>query len=137
MLHPDKAHHDIYVIGSQESLASITGSIFTPSKEKMNQMVQECLGENYAMVSSVSLQATHMVIFMHVRLFPLLKKIETDTLATGWKNLMGNKGAVKVSFTFARKTFTFINCHLHSGQNGVHKRNSDITQVLNSFVRGI
>ena len=55
LLHPDKVHHDIYVVGSQEALASITGSIFTPSKEKMNQMIQDCLGEHYAMVSSVSL----------------------------------------------------------------------------------
>jgi len=115
LIHPDQIHHDIYAVGSQEALNSITGSIFSPCKKKMNQMIQNCLGNDYAMVSSVSLQATHLVVFINVRLCPLVQKIETDTIATGWQNMMGNKGAVKVSFNLAGQKFVFINSHLHSG----------------------
>jgi len=34
LIHPEQVHHDVYVVGSQEALNSITGSIFSPSKKK-------------------------------------------------------------------------------------------------------
>lgn len=88
------------------------------------------------MVSSVSLQATHLTIFAHVRLIPMITKVVSDTIATGWGNMMGNKGAVMIKFTIAGKRLFFINAHLHSGQNGVDKRNHDIDQILAQFIRG-
>lgn len=100
LLLPKNVHHDIYVIGSQEALSSIMGSVFAPSKEKMNALVQDVLGEDYVMVSSVSLQASHLVVFANIKLAPLLSDITTDSVATGFKNMMGNKGAVMVSLTF-------------------------------------
>ena len=78
------------------------------------------------MVGSVSLQATHLVVFAHVRLIPLICKVSTDTVATGWGSMMGNKGAVKLEFSIAGKRLVFVNGHFHSGQNGVAKRNNDI-----------
>ena len=36
LLFPKDVHHDFYVIGSQEALSSIMGSIFKPNKEAMN-----------------------------------------------------------------------------------------------------
>ena len=82
-------------------------------------MIQESLGQDYAMVSSVSLQATHMVVFAHIRLIPMISKVFSDTVATGWGSMMGNKGAVKLEFKIANRRFVFINAHMHSGQNGV------------------
>ena len=67
------------------------------------------------MVGSVSLQATHLVVFAHVKLIPLINKVQTDTVATGWGSMMGNKGAVKVEFSIAGKKLVFVNAHLHSG----------------------
>lgn len=92
----------------------------------MNQMIQECLGKQYVMIGSVCLQATHLVVFVNVRLSPLISNIETDFIATGFKNMIGNKGAVKISFDLVDTSMTFINSHLHSGLNGVAKRNLDI-----------
>ena len=79
------------------------------------------------MISSVSLTATHLVIFVSKRLSPLISNIQVDTLATGFKNKLGNKGAVMIKFNLVDKEMMFINCHLHSGLDGVGKRNSDIT----------
>ena len=67
------------------------------------------------MVGSVSLQATHLVVYAHVRLIPLITKVATDTVATGWGSMMGNKGAVKLEFTIAGKRFLFVSAHMHSG----------------------
>lgn len=66
LLHPELVHHDVFCIGSQESLKTIAGSMFAPSKEAMNHMIASCLGENFRMVSSVSLQATHLTVFAHI-----------------------------------------------------------------------
>jgi hypothetical protein len=126
LLHPDVIHHDIYVIGTQEALGGIVGSMFSPSKELMNQMIQECLGPQFIMLQSVCLQATHMVIFVSKRLIPLISNVSTDVLATGFKNMVGNKGAVKIKFDLVDKTLIFINGHLHSGLDGVGNRNDDI-----------
>ena len=78
-------------------------------------MINDCLGENYFMVSSVSLQATHLVVFAHLKLGPLISSVSTDSVATGLKGNMGNKGSVKVSFKLAETSITVINSHLHSG----------------------
>ena len=78
-------------------------------------MIKDCLGENYFMVSSVSLQATHLVVFAHLKLGPLISSVSTDSVATGLKGSMGNKGSVKVSFKLAETSITVINSHLHSG----------------------
>jgi len=40
--------------------------------------------------------------------------------------MMGNKGAVKLEFVLADKKFVVINAHMHSGQDSVDKRNSDV-----------
>ena len=126
MLHADSIHHDIFVIGTQEALGGIVGSMFKPSKEVMNRMIQDSLGPKYVMLQSVCLQATHLVIFISARLVPLVSNVETDTCATGFKNMLGNKGAVKISFNLVDRSMVFINGHLHSGLNGVANRNRDI-----------
>ena len=44
LLQTENVYHDIYIVGTQEALGSIVGSMFKPSKELMIRMIQECLG---------------------------------------------------------------------------------------------
>ena len=67
------------------------------------------------MMTSVSLQATHLVVFAHEKIVPLITDQKTDDIATGFGNLAGNKGAVMISLKLAETSMLFINCHLHSG----------------------
>ena len=67
-----------------------------PSKEMLVDMIQESLGPNFILVSSVSLQATHLVVFAHIRLSELITQVESSSVATGFGDLVGNKGATKV-----------------------------------------
>ena len=69
------------------------------------------------MVTSVSLQATHLVVFAHIKLSPLISNVVTDNVATGMKGSMGNKGAVKASFKLAETSMLFICAHCHSDQD--------------------
>ena len=48
--------------------------------------------------------------------------------------MIGNKGAVMIKFNLVDNTLIFMNGHLHSGLNGVGKRNHDIAQILRKFV---
>ena len=100
----------------------------------MNEMIKNLLGENYTMVSSVSLQATHLVIYAHIRMIPLITEVKTDNVATGLKGNMGNKGAVKVSFKLAETAISFITAHCASGQDKVAQRNANIKTIVEKFV---
>ena len=73
-------------------------------------------------------------MFINRRLSPLAHKIETDYIATGFKNMIGNKGAVKIKFQLVDTTIVLINGHLHSGLEGVANRNNDVEMILNRFV---
>ena len=115
ILHPELSHHDLICVGSQESLKTIAGSMFSPSKEALNQLIGNCLGENYRMISSVSLQATHLVVFAHIALIPLITEVSYGDFATGFKKMMGNKGAVSVRFKVGQTSIRVINAHFHSG----------------------
>jgi hypothetical protein len=89
--------------------------MFSPSKEALNQLIGNCLGENYRMISSVSLQATHLVVFAHIALIPLITEVSYGDFATGFKKMMGNKGAVSVRFKVGQTSIRVINAHFHSG----------------------
>lgn len=78
------------------------------------------------MVSSVSLTATHLAVFINTKLSPLVTNVETDYVATGFKNMIGNKGGVKIKFDLVDTSIVVINSHLHSGLEGVAKRNNDV-----------
>ena len=107
--------------------------MFSPSKEALNQLIGDCLGENYRMVSSVSLQATHLVVFAHITIIPLITEVNYGDFATGFKKMMGNKGAVSVRFKLGQTSIRVINAHFHSGQNKVDVRNQDFNETYAHF----
>jgi hypothetical protein len=41
-----------------------------------------------------------------------MKGIESSEVATGVANILGNKGAVAISFNLLNRPFLFVNCHL-------------------------
>lgn len=92
-----------------------------------------CLGENFKMISSVSLQATHLVVFAHIQMIPLISQISHDDYATGFKNTMGNKGGVTIRFKLAKTSIRVITGHFHSGQHNLAARNRDMNEIFQAF----
>eukprot|EP00352_Strombidinopsis_acuminata_P000590 CAMPEP_0176346800 /NCGR_PEP_ID=MMETSP0126-20121128/6518_1 /TAXON_ID=141414 ORGANISM="Strombidinopsis acuminatum, Strain SPMC142" /NCGR_SAMPLE_ID=MMETSP0126 /ASSEMBLY_ACC=CAM_ASM_000229 /LENGTH=91 /DNA_ID=CAMNT_0017694535 /DNA_START=792 /DNA_END=1067 /DNA_ORIENTATION=+ len=78
VLRPKQIHHDIYAIGSQEALRSIGASIMRPSKEELTQVIQQCLGDGFFMVTSITLQASYLVVFASKRLSPLISNVQSE-----------------------------------------------------------
>lgn len=115
-------------------MRSIATSVFAPSKEKWEGILQGYLGAQYTMISAHSLGGTHLAVFAHINLVPIISNIKSDCLATGIQNLVGNKGAVGISFNLGQTSLLCISCHLASGQNGVDRRNQDFTKIFKRFV---
>lgn len=125
LLRPD-IKHDIISIGSEECLKTIFKSAFSASKLKWVDAIRKCLGPEYQIVSSHSLMGIHLVVLAHIRLIPIIKNVQSNHVATGLFNSIGNKGkendyikqigGVGVSFFVGETSIIFINCHLASGE---------------------
>jgi len=92
------------------------------SKEKWDLKIAQALGPNYVRVSSQALSAIHLVIFIHKSLAPQISDIGCSYVATGVSNVIGNKGAVGISFQIGDTKMLCISCHLASGQDQIEKR---------------
>jgi hypothetical protein len=77
----------------------------------------------FVMVNSISLAASHLIIIIRKRLAPFLSDIKNTDLALGFGNVVGNKGAVCISFKLGDTRVLAINCHLEAHNEGLEKRN--------------
>jgi hypothetical protein len=96
-------------------MKSILSSMLSPSKEKYEKLVLEELGPEFEKVSAHSMAAVHMIVFAKKRLIPIINEVESQYVATGVKNIFGNKGAVNVAFTIGDIRINCVSCHLASG----------------------
>jgi hypothetical protein len=67
------------------------------------------------MVHSVSLQATHLVVFASIRLAEIIRNVSSKQVPLGYKGHLGNKGGCSINMTVGATRLGFISCHLHSG----------------------
>jgi hypothetical protein len=67
------------------------------------------------MVGSYALGAIHIIVLIHINLMPVLTNIESKCVATGISNVLGNKGAVSISFQIGQTSILCISCHLAAG----------------------
>ena len=109
--------------------------MFAPSKQLIIDNCCLALGKEFAMVHSVSLQATHLVVFASFRILDRISKVKSKYVSLGFKGKLGNKGAVQIKMTLGTTRLCFISAHLHSGQNVVDKRNSDLNVVISKLIR--
>ena len=50
------------------------------------------------MVGSYSLGGTHLAVFAHITITPIISNVKSECVATGFKNVVGNKGGVGIRF---------------------------------------
>ena len=109
-------NYDIYAIGSEECLRSIFKSLFFSDKSDWETKLQNYFSNNYVLIASETLCAIHLVIFIRSTLIKNISKLKINTVKTGAKNLLGNKGAVGISFNIFNISIMIINCHLAASQ---------------------
>ena len=132
LLRPD-IKHDIISVGTEECLKSIFKSAFGANKIKWVEMLREHLGDEYQVLASHSLMGIHLVVFASVRIIPLITNIQSNHVATGIMNTVGNKGGIGVCFNVGKTSFLFVNCHLASGESNKRdkRRTEDLVILIN------
>lgn len=132
-------NHDLYVIGTQEAESSIARSMILASKDRFDKVLKEYFSgefdhifqpnsqdtkqEEFVLINSISLGATHLVVFLRKSLVPFLSDLKNDTLALGAGDFLVNKGAVSISFKLGKVRMNFINCHLAAHNERLFRRN--------------
>ena len=132
LLDPHK-NYDIYAIGSEECLRSIWKSLFYSDKSMWETSLKNYFGNDYALIASETLCAIHLVIFIRSSLIKNISKVQANKVKTGAKNLLGNKGAVGISFNIFNLSIMIINCHLAATQNRSLQRNIDFQRCLSNM----
>uniref|UniRef100_A0A671RAV2 phosphatidylinositol-3,4,5-trisphosphate 5-phosphatase n=1 Tax=Sinocyclocheilus anshuiensis TaxID=1608454 RepID=A0A671RAV2_9TELE len=111
--------HDIYVFGTQEN--SVCDKEWV---ETLRCALKDYTEIDYKPVrhaAALSLIFSHFYSFCYVLLTFLV---------------LGNKGAVGVSFMFNGTSFGFVNCHLTSGNEKIHRRNQNYLDILRQLSLG-
>ncbi|KAL4133832.1 hypothetical protein PRIC2_004148 [Phytophthora ramorum] len=126
-IRPNKYH--VVAVGSEECVNSIAKSVVFTSKKSWEDQLRGTLGEDYVLVASHALTAIHNIVFVHTSILPLLGNIQSDAVATGLGNQLGNKGGVGISFTVGTTSFAFINSHFDAHQRNVSKRNGNFHRI--------
>ena len=109
---PDYQQYNIIVFGGQEC---------GDKKEEEVNLIQSYLGREYNMIEFLGKGEIFIVVFVKEQDCRFMRDssknyIMKDMIGYGWK------GGVMVQFTLYDMSFSFINCHLESGQNAVDKR---------------
>lgn len=86
------------------------------------------------MISSYSLGATHLAIYVHVKITPIITEVESECIATGIGDVIGNKGAVGIRFKIGKTSMLCVCSHLASGQFQVERRNEDFMTIYRRIV---
>ncbi|KAL9658511.1 hypothetical protein ABK040_006051 [Willaertia magna] len=123
-------NHHIYCIGTQECERSIGTSVIIESKQRWEKTLNNVFGKDYFQVQSCTLVAIHIIIFVRKELIPQLSDICVSSVATGWKNQIGNKGGVSISFKLGKNQYLFINNHLPAHDDKVKERNESFERIL-------
>ncbi|CEM02410.1 unnamed protein product [Vitrella brassicaformis CCMP3155] len=127
--------HDVYVVGTAECERSIEKSFLYASKASWERFVADSLGETYFLVRSHTLQALHLAVFARRELRQHFDDINSAHIATGFANLLGNKGGVGISFRIGRTHLLFLNCHLspHQSAKYLEKRTKMMDKILSEL----
>ena len=84
-------------------------------------LIANYLGKDYNRVDFIGKGQIFLVVFVKVYDWYFMRELKKsyvmkDILGYGWK------GGTMIQFTLYDTSFSFINCHLESGQNAVDKR---------------
>lgn len=122
--------HHIYFINTQECLRPLALSVVYSRMNEWEQKVTQVLGNEYVLLAGDSLGGTHLMLLCHVSIAPRLSEIQINSVATGFFNIVPNKGGVGISFVLNSKTFLVVGCHLAAGEGNVVERNEGFARIL-------
>lgn len=134
LLLPQSKKYDMYIIGTEECLRSIFLSILFPSKSEWEKTVMSQFDTSeYSVLTSSTLAAIHLIVVVKTKLKAFIKNIHSKVVKTGIGNVMGNKGAACIWFTYKDLSFLFFDLHLASGKKNQDKRNENFDRIIENI----
>lgn len=127
---PQDIHHHIYSIATCECERSIGQSLVYASKARWEKQVCAHLGEDYKLVGSHTLNAIHLMVLVHRSLWQYVWDVRTACVATGFANVVGNKGGAKVAFRLAQTSFLFAGAHLTAHAEKMEQRTQNLARII-------
>ncbi|XP_016359133.1 phosphatidylinositol 3,4,5-trisphosphate 5-phosphatase 2A-like, partial [Sinocyclocheilus anshuiensis] len=120
--------HDIYVFGTQENSVC--------DKEWVETL--RCALKDYTEIDYKPVRHAAIAIFTRKCYSNLIPKScsPSSYYLLVFVCFPGNKGAVGVSFMFNGTSFGFVNCHLTSGNEKIHRRNQNYLDILRQLSLG-
>lgn len=125
-----KPLHHIYVIGTCECERSIGMSLLWKSKARWEQQVKDYLGGEYMMVAANNMSAIHVMVFVHKYLWKYSWDIRTGHVATGFADMVGNKGGTQIGLSIGRTSLLFVHAHLAAHQGKMNERTQNLSRIL-------
>lgn len=89
----------------------------------------DALGEEYVPLRSHTLQAIHIMAFVHRSLSHLCSVVTSAALPTGVGNTLGNKGAVAMYIQIGSTKMLVVNAHLSAHQKAEKQRNAEFQKM--------
>jgi len=125
-----KIRHHIYVVGTCECERSIGKSLVWANKARWETQMTNHLGEDYQMVGAQNMSAIHIMVFVHKSLWKYCCDVSTGQVATGFANLVGNKGCTMVGFKLGHTSLLFMNSHLAAHATKMKERTQNLQRIL-------
>jgi len=141
-----KDEHDVYFIGFQESGWTSGAKIpqtqmlsyvwDTQEQEVLFGGIQKLLGPGYVRLAQRSLWQIRYVLFVRSQLVPSVSNLQENMLTTGVGGIVGDKGALGVSFQFNHTSICFVTCHLAAHQEAWATRNANMQAIVHGLQLG-
>eukprot|EP01038_Epipyxis_sp_PR26KG_P005682 gene5682-7844_t len=131
LLPPNKFH--LLVIGTEECERSIAQSALNPSKKNWENMLIDTLGPKYTPIRSHTLQAIHIIAFVHKAVAFMCTSVTSAAVPTGAGNTLGNKGGTSIFLKFCSTKILIVNAHLAAHQDAENQRNLDFDKINKSL----
>jgi len=128
LLFPCRKFH-VVAVGTQECENSFAKSVIVPRKEKWEAALESAMGTDYDVVRSHSLQASHIILFVHKSIVHFISNVRSLAVPTGIGDTLGNKGGLGIALSIAESTFIFINAHLAAHQQAVVRRTHEFRKI--------
>jgi hypothetical protein len=117
------------MFGTEECERSIAQSALLPSKRNWESYLCDALGESYVPLRAHTLQAIHIICFVHRSIANLCSVVTSAAVACGAGNTLGNKGAVSIFLKICNSKILVVNAHLSAHQHAERKRNAEFRKI--------
>lgn len=118
---------DLYAIGTQE----------TSSRTRWRSLLTEELSSRgFVLLASGQLMGIQLLLFVTLECASLVKSVQTFKIATGFGNVVGNKGSIGIAVTLTNEyRVLFINSHFAAHDDQVAARKDDHDRVKTSLLK--